>query len=117
MNEQDANISIATLAKPGCRKCNGRGIVGYRETPRPGAMKSGAMLRAEDTIRKPIACGCAVKNYAKVRQAIVRDEAKQKLHAVIQQAQAPWWKKLWWRIRAWWTVKRMPTQMNVKVTP
>jgi alpha-D-ribose 1-methylphosphonate 5-triphosphate synthase subunit PhnG len=102
MTTMDANISLSTLAKPGCRKCNGRGVAGHKFV---------------DGERKPIACGCAVKNYAKVRQAIVRDEAKQKLHAVIQQAQAPWWKKLWWRIRAWWTVKRMPTQMNVKVTP
>lgn len=87
----EPTISLADLAKKGCRKCHGTGISGHLAgTPKTD--------EAEEQPGRPIACGCTVKNYAKVRNEIARREAERELRSIVRTVTAPWWKRVWWKI-------------------
>ena len=53
---QDRKLTLADLAKHNCPKCYGRGYTGI-----------------DTATGKKIPCNCALKTYAKVRQALVAE--------------------------------------------
>lgn len=72
-----SDIKFKDLAKPSCKKCNGTGTTGYNTT-----------------LKKPVACACAIKNYVKLKTHIQKRIAQEQLSREIAKIKQPWWRRL-----------------------
>jgi hypothetical protein len=88
MAKETKKLTWQDLANPGCRKCLGKGVLGSTTSIASGV-----------PVKKPFACGCAIKNYVKLRERAQQIAAQQELARLNR----PWWRRLfaWMTFEGW----------------